>query len=934
MSLDLETTGTDPQRDKIIEIGMVKLVDGIESEYFHSLINPNTKLPVKIKRLTGITDEMLIGAPNIEDVLPAIQDFIGDTPLLGHNVQFDRDFVSVAVGRPNTNPIANVIYDTVELARLVLPSAFNHRLATLCQLCNVNLPSHHRALDDARGAAFLAVDLVHRLSQFEVLLLNDLLKLMGKANSTWYGVVEQVANRASKEFGSRKITSITGLRPLNDAQQYNPEEEIERNETYHSIDETEITLHLGNEGLLSEVITNYEHRPQQIAMARGVTRAINNGKFMLAEAGTGTGKSMAYLLPAVLWAKKNNHRVVISTHTINLQEQLWNKDVPLLQLLHGMDFKACLVKGRSNFLCLRRWYSTFSENDQTAREAGFYARILVWLTQTDTGDRAELNFSREDFDLWNNICAESETCLGKKCRHFYNVCFVNRARRCAEKADIIIANHSLVLSNIAVENKLLPPYKILIMDEAHHLEDTATRHLGTEVTRWGVLHWLSTVTKASKRLSEIPRQGEYQRQVENLAKIKELQHKVRDAADIFFEPIAAFLASINKNSTHFKVSVRLKESLNLSHIQVEIENLVQRINKLCDLLQQMAADIESEQVDGESQLAREASLVAETGLALAADISFSCQSSSDNSVHWIDGEIKEDSHGFLSINAAPVKVGELLNRLLYNEKDCVVFTSATLTVDKMFDHFIERSGLIFADPERVKKLRVDSPFLYNEQSLLYVASDMPTPGAVSEKEYIDCLTEVISDISITFGGKTLVLFTSHKALKDVYCKMKPTMEEEDILLLGHNIDGGRSRLVEEFKTNNRSVLLGAASFWEGLDVPGKALSCVVLVRLPFWPPTMPVVEARIEALRNENKNGFSHFSLPEAIIKFKQGFGRLIRTSYDEGAVIVLDNRVITKRYGQKFVNSLPINKYKSAPRAKMLEDIKKWIQDVDVKSN
>lgn len=929
MALDLETTGTDPQKDKIIEVGMVKLVDGVETASYHSLVNPGMRLPVKVKRLTGITDEMLLEAPGIEEILPEVIEFIGDNPLLGHNVQFDRNFISAAMGRSLANPINNVIYDTVELARIVLPNAANHRLETLCKLCAVDLPVKHRALEDARGAAFLAVELVHRLSMFEIPLLLDLITLLEKSHSPWFTVIQQVGQRKAKEFSNRRIATITGLRP--------PKEELvfqyrnrQGEDGFQPVDENEVSSYLGQDGLLSKVIKNYEYRPQQLAMARAVTRSLNNGHYLLSEAGTGTGKSMAYLLPSVLWAKKNRQKVVLSTHTINLQEQLCHKDVPLLQSLSGMNFKACLVKGRSNFLCLRRWYAALGDKNINSKEAGFYARILVWLTLTDTGDRSELNFYGDDFELWKNVCAESDGCLGKKCRYFRRMCFVNRLKRRAEQADIIIANHSLVFSDIAVESRVLPAYKVLVIDEAHHLEDAATKHLGTEVNRAGVARWLTRVSKITARLAELPAPGEQGQWLENMAGLKELQYKVREAAEIFFAGISHFLAAKKQNPEQTRCTVRLKKGTDFSSMQVEIENLVQRINSLSEHLQKTAAEIEGQMIDGESEVAREAALVAEAGLVLAADISFTCDCNSDITVHWIEGEVNEEGAGHISIHAVPVKVGELLHSTLYSEKNCVIFTSATLTVDGSFDHFIERSGLNLLKPDKLKTLRVDSPFAYDRQSLLYVLNDLPAPGTVPEEEYLQSLAEVIGEIAAVSGGRTLVLFTAHKVLKKVYYCLKPQLEEQDILLLGHDIDGGRTRLVEEFKESERAVLFGAASFWEGLDIPGRALSCVVLVKLPFWPPNVPVVEARLEALAKENKDGFRHFSLPEAVIKFKQGFGRLIRTGYDRGAVIILDKRIVNKRYGQKFLNSLPVSSHMRGNKIKMLNNIKNWLYKVE----
>lgn len=921
VSIDLETTGANPQTDKIIEVGLIKLEDGQITQSYQTLVNPQQKLPVKIKRLTQLDDDILRDKPTIGEVLPEIIDFIGMHPLIGHNVAFDHGFLSMASGQP----INNTLYDTLDLARIVLPNATNHRLGTLCKLLNIEQPQQHRALDDARGTALLAVDLVQRLTLLELPLLRDLTMLLEIHQSPWHNTVQKLLTQRAKQFSNSKISSITGLRPVQDdfkdfLSSEQPSEHI------NPLDEQAVVACLGKDGLLSEIIDRYEHRPQQLAMAKAVTDSLNKGLYMLAEAGTGTGKSMAYLVPAALWAQKNQRRVVISTHTINLQEQLWEKDVPLLQSLQEFNFKAALVKGRGNYLCLRRWYGEIKATGNIKpREAGFYARILLWLTKTETGDRSELNLSWLDADLWSNICAESEGCLGKRCGFFYRLCFVNRMRRKAEQADVIIVNHSLVLSDIKTENRVLPPYKVLIFDEAHHLEHTATEHLGTLVTKSSLLRWLSAVTKIINKLSEGVASSPHAYWHEKIMTVKAQPYHVREAEQVFFELLSNFLLQRTGTGAG-KLTLRLREECNLKHLETEIENLVQRMKVLSNSLANIASDIEGFTLDEENEQARELAMLAEQGLSLATDIEFVCRGDSKEHVYWLEGQVSDHGYINISLHAVPIEVGMLLHSLLYTHKDSVIFTSATLTVDGSFAHFKRRSGVELVKPERLKKIRVDSPFYYDTQSLLYVLNDLPEQRAVSEQDYLQAMAEVIGDLAVVCQGRTLVLFTAHRVLREVYHRLKPAMEEQDILLLGHDIDGSRSKLVEEFKSSQRAVLFGAASFWEGLDVPGNALSCVVLVKLPFWPPNVPVVEARTEALREHKLDGFLHFSLPEAVIKFKQGFGRLIRTKYDRGVVVVLDKRIIDKRYGQKFLNSLPVSTYSQGNKNSLLDQVRSML--------
>ncbi len=925
IGLDLETTGPDPQSDKIIEVGLVKLEDGVIVETFSSLVNPNRKLPLKIKRLTGINDEMLSSAPCIAEIMPQVIDFIGDYPIIGHNVRFDINFLHSACSELSLPAGLNILYDTVDLAQIVLPNAFNHRLSTVCDICNIELLEHHRAPEDAKAAALLAVELVKRIKKFEMPLMGNLLNLLMIAKSPWYNVLVRAV---TKEFADHKIGSKVGLRPLPENQAQVKKIKILEREHLQPVSESKAAEFLDKNGLLSEAFERYEHRPQQLEMAKAVTAVINNSGFLLAEAGTGTGKSIAYLLPAVCWAVQNRQRVVISTHTINLQEQLWNKDIPLLQSLPGMDFKAALVKGRSNYICLRRWQAALNNPANSPQEAVFYARILVWLTLTETGDRSELNFSWNDLDLWNNLCAESDNCLGKRCGFYYNYCFVNRVKRQAEQANIIIANHSLIFSDVSTENRVLPQYNVLVMDEAHHLEKTATEYLGTCFNRRMLARWLSRVSKVISRLNVLKSLDDCEQWADSITEIKELQLRVREAADVLFTLLSDYLYHNTQSVDGKKYTLRLKPG-SLNYAEVEIENLISRINTLCGKMQLIAEKIDHQSVEKESEAAREIVLAAETGFTLAADAAYTCACDNSDIVYWIEGVLSDTAYHHISIHAAPIEVGPLLYMLLYQNKDAIIFTSATLTVSGSFQHFIERSGLDLVKPELVKTLRLNSPFCYDDQSFLTVINDLPDPRS-KEEDYLNALAEVIRDIVEITEGRTLVLFTAHKILREVYLRLKANLEEQEILLLGHDIDGSRTRLVEEFKKNERSVLFGASSFWEGLDIPGRSLSCVILVKLPFSPPNNPIVEARVEALERANKNGFLHFSLPDAIIKFKQGFGRLIRTRYDRGVVIVLDRRIIDKKYGRHFLGSLPVTTHYRGEKNKMLSKIKLWLKKAD----
>jgi ATP-dependent DNA helicase DinG len=928
---DLETTGLDPEKDEIIEVGLVRLEMGSIAGTFHSLVRPGRLLPVKIKRLTGLGDQELCSSPTIDLVLPEVIGFIGDSPVVGHNVSFDAGFLSAALGGCLPNPL----YDTRELARFVLPGTSSYRLESLCTFLGIEMPVQHRALDDAVATARLFLVLMEKLNEFDLNVLTQLNDFLSKANSNWAPVMSDLVKKKLSRFPDQKLFFY----PF----QVMEEPESGKSRTAPGTNEDGTGVELEQEKVLtfmegiSSCLPGYERRPQQEAMAVEVTGALNKGQYLLVEAGTGVGKSMAYLIPAVLWSLLKRQRVMVSTHTINLQEQLWFKDIPLLQQLLNQPFRVALVKGRQNYLCLRRWFS-MTDSDFTPEEAALFARILTWLTVTRTGDRSELNLIGQENEWWYLVCADADGCLGSRCRWFQRACFVIRARREAEEADLIITNHSLLFSDLRVENRVLPAYGPLIIDEAHHLEDSATLHLGCQVSRGAFNRWFGMTGKNLVKLAEIvPPAGDLLRWNNTMAEVKEAVALTTEACRTFFTMLTEILirTSPDNGEGYSKITFRLNPLL-LSRISEwavlsdyyaglvnYFDNLTGALHKLRELLELWA--ISEESWEG---LAFDLTQVIKAGLQVIEDLGFIFNCRDDGYVYWVEtGSLQQESTVLL---AAPVAVGDLLYEQLFKNKECIIFTSATLTIDGSFEHYLERTGLSRLSPEKLVSVRLDSPFSYEKQALLCIARDLPLPGAVPEEEYLDALAAALKDLIGAVRGKTMVLFTSHRTLREVYGRLKPALEEMDICLLGHNIDGGRSRLLEEFRTTERTILFGAASFWEGVDIQGESLQCVIIVKLPFWSPGIPVVEARLEELARQDRDGFFSLSLPQAVIRFKQGFGRLIRSRQDRGIVVVLDRRLVEKKYGRHFLNSLPLRSHVRGDTGMISRKVAEWLADID----
>ncbi|NHM25535.1 DEAD/DEAH box helicase [Desulfofundulus sp. TPOSR] len=916
---DVETTGLNPQHNEIIEIALLRLEEGEITGQFHSLVRPRQRVPATIHRLTGLSDELLATAPPLDEVLPSVMDFLGNNSLMGHNVSFDRDFLQAAAG----TPIAAQLFDTRELARILLPNAPGFRLADLCRFLGIEQRRVHRALDDALATVSLYRRLLDKAAEMEGQVLLYLAAFLQRAGSAWADEIGQLAWQSR----SRKITRPAFFLPPE------PEETQEpvcpRNLPQSS---RELAALLEPGGPLALHLESYEYRPQQARMVDAVTRALEEEKFLLMEAGTGTGKSMAYLIPAFYWSLSRGQRVLIATRTINLQEQLWQRDIPLVKAALGWSCRTALVKGRQNYLCLRRWLNTLQTRDWTAAEAAFYARILVWTQETTTGDRSELNLSSLEQELWQELCADSEACLGSRCRWFARACYVSRVRGQAERANLIIVNHSLLFSDVRAENRVLPEYAALVVDEAHHLEDAATEQLGRAISRTVLFRWLNKLNRLLIRLSELaPPRGDSS-WLSSLQKVRDTSHRAFQGAESFFNALQQLViqqASIQQKENTRRHVLRLQPGLEgdiTAELQSEQANLLFCLKDLLTGLKKLIDHLESSQIEDESWAGPtwELSFHTTEGTRMVADLESILQGTLEKNVYWV--EVHEGGEKTsCSLRAAPIQVNKILYEHLYQSKKSIIFTSATLTVEESFDHFMERTGLDLIPPERVVTMQVDSPFRYESQSLLCIVRGLPTPGEGSEDIYFATVASTLLDLAEITGGRMLVLYTSHRALQETYRRLKPVCEERDICLLGHNLDGNHWQLVEEFRTSQRAILMGASSFWEGVDIPGPALSCVVMVKLPFWAPQVPVVEARLEELASQGKDGFRHFSLPQAIIRFKQGFGRLIRTAQDRGVVVVLDGRLLDKKYGRHFLHSLPLKSHIQGNRHLIMKRIAHW---------
>lgn len=640
-------------------------------------------------------------------------------------------------------------------------------------------------------------------------------------------------------------------------------------------------------GVIAQSFDGFESRPQQVQMANAVQQALLGGRHLAVEAGTGVGKSFAYLIPAIWLVRNKTGRVLVSTYTITLQEQLTDKDLPFLGECLGGTFTAALAKGRGNYLCKRRL--EFALHRQKGLFDGFGSALVMlrdWANQAKDGSLSDVPFVPKA-GVWDAVKGEHGNCRGRKCSYFRE-CFYWRARRRLESADIIVANHALMFSDLVLKEQgvlLLPDYRYVVVDEAHNIEHVAENHFGMDISDSKIKFLLNSLYN--------PRTHKGLLAYLNAEKAVNIVDQTMRETRAFFKKVRDWYES-NKGETGGRCYANFVGDTVSGHLKNLRSELLKLVKKAKDF-------------DEKFEIMR----FVDRCEVLAEELDCFLRQGKSDYVYWV--EVRGSGGLIVSLRSAPLNVGEDVRRCLFDKYESVVLTSATLssssdactwsvaagTGEKSgFGFFAERVGLKDFDT-----LKLGSPFDYEKQVTVYIEKDLPDPN---EPAFVDAASEVVKKYIQQTGGRAFLLFTSYAMLGEMAEKLCDWLAENDIALLQQGAGVDRTALLKQFKRCELSVLFGTDSFWQGVDVPGEVLSNVIIVRLPFAVPDSPLVAGRLEQIREQGGNPFYEYQLPSAILKFKQGFGRLIRSKSDTGIVVVLDSRIVNKSYGAKFLEAIP----------------------------
>ena len=909
IAFDFETTGLDSVNDRVIEIAAIRFENGGIVDRFVSLINPGRDIPPLISEITGISNLMVKNAPTEDKIIDEFLGFLGNSPLVAHNIHFDEKFLSELCSRHGREEKNFIKYDTLQLARSVLFEQPVFNLTALSDYYGLSSDGAHRAENDTKNTGMIFLELINEVAGYP-------LEIISKVNSILQG--SKVPNHQLYKNLAKELTKKGDLKKGLIKQKTTPDcnANIFSHIGERNIDSLSASDVFGENGTLSDVHPNFESRPNQKQYAQLVNDILSEtGKVGVIEAGTGLGKSMAYLFCAIKESVNvdENGPVIIACNTKHLQDQLFHKDLPLLSQALDVPIKAVMLKGRKNYICKTRLNWLFADSktlDTIDLEA--LIPVLFWISWTKTGDISECSGFLNTRRSWLKTFISSDTgfCTGEICNK-NNGCYYGKLKKNIFQAHIIVANHSLLMTNVSQEG-LLPSFSSVIVDEAHNLVKSAYDQFKVEWSESQVAYQLQSLDPSH------PRSNRWNNILNHIAEInidvKDCRVDLKNAVSDALESLKNFMLDLADDNHHrYSPAKAYQDKPIINNIdkiyastKLSLDSLKKSFETIFSILEKMKKmilEIDPKRTDF-TVLHSIIERGIETSSVLLNTIVHLTENQNPEWVYWMEGEFKRNKSGSeklqLSLHASLVDVSDTLHKSFFNQLDNCILTSATLKVQNSFDYFLGRIGL--GDFGNVVTKDFLSPFLYNEQVNYYQYG-----GAREISNDPKAIADIIFHLHKSFNKRIMVLFTSIKALSDTAKELRAKNGGGDIPLFAQTRGASKPAIIKGMHQNMNGVLFGTNSFWEGVDLPGDLLEILILVKLPFDVPSEPLIKSYSEYVNKMGGNSFMEYSLPESAIRFRQGFGRLIRTSYDAGKFICLDNRIVVKRYGQVFSDSLPV---------------------------
>ncbi|MEW9500184.1 ATP-dependent DNA helicase DinG [Jeotgalibacillus marinus] len=920
--VDIETTGNAAKKgDRIMQIAIVLIENNEIVDTYSSYVNPQQPIPPFIVELTGITNQMVKEAPLFHLIAPEIKKRLEGAVFVAHNVHFDLPFIQTEMQEAEFPEWQGSIIDTVELARILLPTTDSFKLTELTAQFALSHDRPHQADSDALATAHLLIQFIDKLNELPLVTIEKMQHLAVHLKSDIALLLTSMIRGKRKNICNLRedIEVVRGIALkkdplLNDKEKYSETKEMKV------------------QSILQKAFPHYEKREAQLDMMNQVDESLQKGIHLAVEAGTGVGKSMAYILPAVKYAKKGN-RVVISTQTVQLQQQILQKEARLIEQQLDGDIQFALLKGRRHYLHLFKFEQALAEDEAQYDVILTKMQLLTWLTETSNGDVDELNLTSGGRLFWNRIRHDGWF-LGEENDPWKEKDFYLRALNKANNAQIVITNHSMLVHDTNRKQPLIPKHDYLVIDEAHHFEDTCRRQWGQQLDYMNLKYTIGQLGGDNQDLLV----GRLSKLLDQLNESKNSK-KMTDEfiCDLSAEADASFqqLSSLLKSSSSVrhgtqKYTLQLTQDVKSSSywkgVGYAFERLLSHMKQVDRVLQHnldLAKKSTKKLTDAKKALTEEIYSFLLVWSEWMDAIRLFFLKNEEDRVMWLEGDLRS-LPGSLTLTSRSIHVQQEINDHFFTQKRSVILTSATLTVDGSFQFFLSGLGV---DKATINCVIHPSPFDYKQSVRLMVPKDLPDIKSVSQEEYVEMVTDHLIAMGQATKGRMLVLFTSHEMLRHTYELMKDSGLMEDFVLMAQGItNGSRTKLTRNFQRFDKAILFGTSSFWEGIDIPGEDLSCLVMVRLPFSPPDEPLTKAQSDEVKHNGGNPFLEVSLPKAVIRFRQGFGRLIRHEQDRGLIVVFDRRLIMTSYGDHFLSSIPSIPIEERELNSIVKEIDHWL--------